>query len=82
LRSEVPQKNVRQSLWELQIGGTAAGDVGLDFFGLVHGATEYQVLVTFTKGALCAPSGHSFGTFSLLFQSVNVSTQAQPKRFA
>ena len=33
------------------VPGAGAGDVDFrDFFGLVHGATEYQVLVTFTKG--------------------------------
>jgi len=30
--------------------GVGAGDVVLQFFGLVHGSLEYQVLVTFTKG--------------------------------
>jgi hypothetical protein len=57
LRSEVPKANSWQLLWELQIGGTGPRDVSLYFFGLVHGATEYQVLVTFTKGALTRHAG-------------------------
>src|SRR6185437_4579434 len=33
------------------VPGAGAGDVDFrEFFGLVHGATEYQVLVTITKG--------------------------------
>jgi hypothetical protein len=33
------------------VPGAGAGDVDFrDFLGLVHRATEYQVLVTFTKG--------------------------------
>jgi hypothetical protein len=58
---------VRQILWELQIIGTAAGDVSLDLFGLVHGATEYQVLVTFTKWAPTRRSGGGTGNFQCYF---------------
>jgi hypothetical protein len=42
------------------VPGAGAGDViGCHCLGLVHGATEYQVLVTFTKGT--GTRGAGFG---------------------
>jgi hypothetical protein len=49
------------------VPGARTGDVNFgNFLGLVHGATEYQVLVTFTKGAWRLVAGLTELTFSIV----------------